>query len=95
MSIQISATGPLDGEVLAQKVCDLLGVFNSVPQFIASADWEIEILDDEDDDESEGWTIECYPSDGLSPEEISRVISAIEGFIAESGGLKTSTHRDV
>ncbi|MCG6495786.1 hypothetical protein [Kitasatospora sp. A2-31] len=93
MSIQVSASGPLDGDVLSQKICDFLGVFNSIPQFIASDDWEIEIAEGEDP--SEDWLVECFPSDGLDSIEVSRVVAAVERFVAESGGRNISTQYDV
>ncbi|MFJ7273822.1 hypothetical protein [Kitasatospora sp. NPDC098663] len=98
MLIKFFAAGPMDGDQVSDKICDLLDVFNSIPQFVANDDWQIDIMEAEEDETFEGhpdaepggWMIECAPRDGLNLQEVERVTTAIEAIVRETGGTKVS-----
>ncbi|MFF9147851.1 hypothetical protein ACF1BN_23660 [Streptomyces sp. NPDC014861] len=88
MFIRITADGEVDGDALSESIASLIGVFNSVPQFITNDDWQIEIMenDEEDDDLPQGWFVDCSPSDEVSWGAVSTVAEGVAKLLAEHGG---------
>ncbi|WP_030747646.1 hypothetical protein [Streptomyces griseus] len=92
MFIRITADGEVDGDALSESIASLLGVFNSVPQFVANDDWQIEIMEndeegtEEDDDLPQGWFVDCSPSAEVSWGSVSTIAEGVAKLLVEHGG---------
>ncbi|MEV7281803.1 hypothetical protein [Streptomyces sp. NPDC093111] len=88
MFIRITADGEVNGDGLSESIASLLGVFDSVPQFIANDEWQIEIMenDEEDDDLPQGWFVDCSPTEEVPWGAVSKVAEGVTKLLVEHGG---------
>ncbi|MEU7383414.1 hypothetical protein AB0A91_26150 [Streptomyces sp. NPDC042207] len=87
MFVRVIVEGDLDGDLLAESICNFLDIFNSVPQFIANDDWEIEIADDgeESGDASLRWIVDCYPAGHVQWDDVAQLVRVVRNSLSEQG----------